>query len=161
MSPTTRLTVADYDRMIEEGFFAEPTDIRIELIEGELHHMSPIGVRHEAMVDRLMRWAVASFPLDAVSVRIQQSLGIPAFDSVPQPDVVIVAGTDFIQGRPLAEAVWLMIEVADSSLRQIGRPRGRCTPRPALPSIGSSILPASASKSTGTQRMESMRIARR
>jgi hypothetical protein len=44
-------TVTDYHRMTEAGIFSE--DDRVELIEGEIVEMTPIGSRHAACVGRL------------------------------------------------------------------------------------------------------------
>jgi Uma2 family endonuclease len=117
MSTATRITVADFDRMIADGFFAPaPKRQRVELIDGELRHMSPIGPPHERLVDRLNRWSCTNTPEAIVSVRIQESIGIPEFGSVPEPDVVWARERDHAAGRPLAAEVLLIIEVADSSL---------------------------------------------
>ena len=117
MSTTTHITIADFDRMIEEGFFEPaPKRQRVELIEGELRQMSPIGPPHERLVDRLNRWSCANTAEGTVAVRIQESIGIPQLDSVPEPDVVWARERDHAAGRPLASEVLLIIEVADSSL---------------------------------------------
>jgi Uma2 family endonuclease len=117
MSTATRITVADFDRMIEEGFFAPaPKRQRVELIEGEFRQMSPIGPPHERLVDRLARWSFSNTAEDIVAVRIQQSIGIPQLDSVPEPDVAWARERDHATGRPRADEILLIIEVADSSL---------------------------------------------
>jgi len=46
-----RFTVGEYGRMIETGILGE--DDRIELLEGEIVEMAPIGSRHAACVNRL------------------------------------------------------------------------------------------------------------
>src|SRR5437870_6227396 len=51
-------TVAEYYRMTEAGIFGE--DDRVELIEGEVVAMSPIGSRHAACVERL--WLSSAAP---------------------------------------------------------------------------------------------------
>ena len=124
MSPITRLTIEDYDRMIAAGAFAEPDSPRVELIEGEILTMSPIGARHEEIVDLLNEWGATQFPLDRVRVRIQQSVGIPLHNSAPQPDFAIVVKDNYSRGRPLAERVLLLVEVADSSLRYDRKVKG-------------------------------------
>ena len=46
-----RLTVRDYHRMADAGIFGE--DDRIELIDGDLIDMAPIGTGHASVVNRL------------------------------------------------------------------------------------------------------------
>jgi Putative restriction endonuclease len=46
-----QFTVSDFARMVKAGIFAE--DDRVELIDGEVRAMSPIGPRHVAIVNRL------------------------------------------------------------------------------------------------------------
>lgn len=84
ISTIARLTIDEYDRMINSGVFENR---RIELIHGELREMSPIGVPHEYAVDELNEWSIQNVPLDRVRVRIQHSIGLPELNSVPQPDV--------------------------------------------------------------------------
>jgi Uma2 family endonuclease len=48
---------------------------------------------------------------------VQNSIGIPALDSAPEPDLVWVARRDYRRGRPTAEDVLLVIEVSESTLR--------------------------------------------
>lgn len=115
-------TVREYDRFIEAGVLTE--DDRIELIDGEVLEMSPIGSRHAACVARLTRMFSA---LDEEIIVWVQS-PIQAGDySEPEPDVVILAFRDdfYEMSRPVPEDIYLLIEVADSSLpydRQIKVP---------------------------------------
>jgi Uma2 family endonuclease len=90
---------------------------RVELIEGEIVMMSPIGSRHEEIVDRLAAWSFRCVPEDVARVRIQQSLGIPGRQSVPQPDVAWVRPRDYAARRPEAADALLVIEVAETSLQ--------------------------------------------
>ena len=57
MSAVARLSVAEYDRMIERGIFDSQPERRIELIYGALREMTPPGPTHEVMIDRLTRWS--------------------------------------------------------------------------------------------------------
>ena len=116
MSTIAHLTLAQYDRMIAAGVFDQRQRRRLEFIHGEIRDMNPIGSRHEEIVDRLAAWSFAHVPEDKVRVRIQSSIGLPATHSAPEPDVVWVVQRDYSGGRPVAENVLLVIEVAESSL---------------------------------------------
>ena len=124
-TPTLRFTIEQYDRMIDAGVFVtsettgappgQPTGV--ELIRGEIVMMSPIGPRHEELVDRLAAWSFACVPPGVSRIRIQQSLGIPGHDSVPQPDIAWVQPRGYATERPRATDALLVIEVAESSVR--------------------------------------------
>ncbi|MEO8496854.1 MAG: Uma2 family endonuclease [Planctomycetota bacterium] len=114
MSTVARLSIDEYEKMIDNGVFDH--NRRIELIRGELRQMSPIGVPHEYAVDELSEWSFDNAPRDRVRVRNQESVGLPALDSVPEPDVAWVKRLDYSKRRPIADDVLLIVEVADSSL---------------------------------------------
>ena len=117
MSIVTRITIADYDRMIAEGYFdAEEGPQRIELIDGELCPMSPIGPLHDWLVDRLNRWSCRVTSEDVVAVRIQGCVEIRGLRSVPQPDVLWVRQGEYRTSRPTSSDALLIVEVAESSL---------------------------------------------
>jgi len=117
MSTIARLTIADYDRMIESGVFDQGPRRRLEFIEGEIREMAPIGALHEAVVDRLAEWSFRSVPKGRAWIRVQNSIGLPSLDSAPEPDLAWVVRRDYSQGRPTEKDVLLVIEVADSSLK--------------------------------------------
>jgi Uma2 family endonuclease len=102
--------------MSASGAFDGPHAKRIELIHGELREMSPIGDNHEDVLDWLLDWSIRSVDLNKIKLRVQESVGIPEFDSVPQPDFVWMHRRKK-RGRPQPKDVALLIEVADSSLR--------------------------------------------
>ena len=79
--------------------------------------MTPIGSEHEVIVDYLNEWSIRTLPRGRVWVRVQNSIGIPALDSAPEPDLTWVARRDYRRGRPMAEDVLLVIEVSQSTLR--------------------------------------------
>jgi Uma2 family endonuclease len=109
-----RITVDEYHRMAEEGLLAP--DARVELIEGEIVEMPPIGTRHAAAVDLLGELLHAAIGQRAI-VRCQGPIRLDDF-SEPQPDfAVLVRRDDFYRERhPTAADVLLAIEVSDSSL---------------------------------------------
>ena len=57
MSTIARLSLAEYDRMIEAGVFDQRRRRWLEFIRGEIREMTPIGSRHEVMVDKLAEWS--------------------------------------------------------------------------------------------------------
>lgn len=100
--------------MAEAGILGE--DDRVELIEGEIIEMSPIGGPHAACVDRLTRLLVIGLG-DAAIVRVQNPVHLDQ-RSEPQPDVSLLRPrADFYaSGHPSPEDILLVIEVAESSL---------------------------------------------
>lgn len=116
MSTIARLSLAEYDRMIEHGVFDHGKRRRLEFIRGEIREMTPIGSLHEDVVDRLNQWSMANVPQDKVRVRIQNSITLLDVESVPEPDLAWVVQRDYSEGRPTAADVLLVIEVAESSL---------------------------------------------
>jgi Uma2 family endonuclease len=103
--------VAEYYRMMEAGILSESD--HVELIDGEVIEMSPIGSRHAACVDRLNKFFNK---LDEIIVRVQNPIRLDDF-SEPQPDVTLLRmRADFYaQGHPIPSDVLLVVEVADSS----------------------------------------------
>ena len=109
-----RLTVGDYHRLGEVGILTETS--RVELIEGELIEMAPIGAMHMTLVNRLTKLLVVAVG-DLGVVSIQNPVTLPPH-SEPQPDIAILKpGADSaIPAVPRAHDVMLLIEVADSTL---------------------------------------------
>jgi Uma2 family endonuclease len=109
-----RLTVAEYHKMGEAGILDE--DSRVELIEGELIQMSPIGTPHASTIDHLTRLIVKR--TDGVIVRIQNPIGLGSY-SEPEPDIVLAKGKPggYSKKHPGAKDILLVIEVCDSTLR--------------------------------------------
>ncbi len=110
-----RITVHDYHRMAEIGVLAP--DARVELIEGEIIDMAPIGKDHQSIVDQLTRLLVLAVGHDAI-VRVQGSIRLSQW-SEPEPDVVLLAPrADFYRGEfALGTDTLLVIEVSDTTLR--------------------------------------------
>jgi Uma2 family endonuclease len=119
MSTIARLSLEQYERMIEAGVFDSTKPEHIELIHGELREMTPIGFPHISAMDALLnRWAVRVLlpPPKGVLLRIQTPLGFAMQQSAPEPDMAWIADRDYSQRRPDANDVFLLIEIADSSL---------------------------------------------
>jgi len=108
-----RFTLEEYHRLIESGILG-PED-RVELIEGEIFEMAPIGSPHAACVHRLQALLADACGMDRVRNQSPIELG----DSEPEPDLVVVVGReDYYAGRhPGADDVQLVVEVSSTSLR--------------------------------------------
>lgn len=113
MSTIARLTVAEYDRMLRAGVFDQGR--RVEFIEGEIREMTPMGPEHETAIDQLTRWSFRSVGDESILIRIQQSLDLGSAGSVPQPDLAWVRNGNYLNARPAARDVLLLVEVANAS----------------------------------------------
>lgn len=116
MSTAVRFTASQFDKMIAGGVFEEPYESRIELVFGELRDMPPPGLLHEDLVDFLTEWSADVLAKKRAKLRVQQTIGIPQLDSIPVPEIAWVARRRYQDRRPQGSDVWLIIEVADSSL---------------------------------------------
>jgi len=110
-----RLTVRDYERMGEAGIF--PPEARVELLDGDLIEMPPMGQPHAGILMQLTRLLVLRAEGQA-RVSTQLPLSLPPW-SMPEPDFVLLRprADDYRRERAGAQDVLLAIEVADSSLR--------------------------------------------
>lgn len=109
-----RFSVSDYHRMGEAGVLGP--DLNVELLNGHIYEMSPIGSRHAACVDRLTRLFMHAVD-DRAIVRVQNPIVLPP-DSEPEPDVALLKprDDDYASRHPRPDEVLLVVEVADSSL---------------------------------------------
>lgn len=109
-----RLSVADYYRLAEVGILHE--DDRVELIEGQIVNMSPIGPRHCMAVDQLA-YLLSHAVVPPAWVRGQNPVLLN--DSTePQPDIAVVRRpwSGYPTQHPGPGDIFLLVEVADSSL---------------------------------------------
>lgn len=111
-----RFAVDDYHRMGRAGILSE--DDRVELIEGEVVDMAPIGNEHAACVDRLSD-VLGMFLRPRVIVRVQNPIRLDLY-SETQPDIALVRRhPDYYRsGHPGPADILLVIEVADTSVEQ-------------------------------------------
>jgi len=108
-------TVHEYHRMVEAGILSE--DDRVELIEGEIIEMAPIGRRHAACVDKLTELLKEKLGRAAI-VRVQGPVRLND-QSEPEPDVALLRRREDFYARemPGPADVLLIVEVADTSSR--------------------------------------------
>ena len=99
--------------MAEAGVLHE--DDRVELFDGQIVVMTPIGSRHAATVDRLNR-LLSQRTGDHAIVRVQNPIVVSRYRE-PQPDVCLVRPRDdfYSRAHPRADDVLLIVEVAETS----------------------------------------------
>lgn len=108
-----KFTVDEYHRMAQAGILTE--DDRVELIQGEIVEMTPVGSKHAACVKRLNRLLSKSVG-DKAIVSVQAPVALDPH-SEPQPDIALLRPSpDFYAAQhPGPDDVLLIVEVADTS----------------------------------------------
>lgn len=106
--------VDEYYAMADAGILTE--DDRVELLDGEIVAMTPIGITHASCVDRLNHLLVSRFGERAI-VRVQNPVRLGRYTE-PQPDFSLLKWRDdgYSTGHPGPEDVLLLIEVSDTSV---------------------------------------------
>ena len=113
--PRRLFTVDEYHRMVDAGVFGP--EERVELIDGEIIEMSPIGPRHAGCVINLNRLLVTRLGTRAV-ISPQNPVVIRP-RSEPQPDMLVLRPRDvsYSRAHPVPEDVLLAVEVGDTTAR--------------------------------------------
>jgi Uma2 family endonuclease len=108
------ITADEFELMGRAGIFGE--NARLELLEGEIYQMSPIGSPHAACVDFLSSFLNRLFSGKLI-VRVQNPIRLGDF-SEPQPDITLLRWRDdfYRHAHPSPADVFLVIEVADSTV---------------------------------------------
>ncbi len=99
--------------MAEAGLFLQE---RVELLEGTIITMSPQNSPHAGTVHRLLFVLSRVLGITAY-VRVQAPIILNDW-SEPEPDIAVCQPDpyDYTRGHPQAQQVYLVIEVADTSL---------------------------------------------
>jgi len=106
-----KFSIAEYYRLAETGVLL-PFE-RVELLNGQIIRMAPIGEKHRTIVDKL-NYIFVDKPRKRYQVSIDQPIRIAEFNE-PQPDVVLYKRG--VENRhPTPEDIYLVIEVADTTL---------------------------------------------
>ena len=108
-------TIHDYARMRESGILTE--DDRVELIDGEIRNMSPIGPHHAAIVTKVVTFLISQISDEAI-ISSQNPVRLNDYTE-PQPDIAVLHYRDdyYAQALPTADDILLLIEVADTTLK--------------------------------------------
>ncbi len=109
-----RFTVDEYYRMVEAGVLHP--DERLELLDGEIMQMSPIGSRHAATVSRLNA-LFSGATTGQYIVSIQNPVRLSQYSEL-QPDVALLRyrADYYAAAHPTPADVLLLVEVADTTL---------------------------------------------
>ena len=111
-----KFTSKQYQWLIEEGYLT--TEHKVELIEGEIRNMPPMGIEHRRSLRRLTLWLADRRGQDYI-VQCQVTFHM-AEGFTPDPDFVLLKYREdqYQTGQePTAGDVLLVIEVSESSLR--------------------------------------------
>lgn len=114
--PLKRLFTCDeYYAMAEAGILK--AEDRVELIEGEIYRMAPIGNPHAGCVNRLVRAFSALVGQSRAVLSPQNPVHLNDI-SEPQPDIALLRPREdfYSEGHPQPADVLLLIEAADSSI---------------------------------------------
>ncbi|WP_414754397.1 Uma2 family endonuclease [Anabaena sp. CCY 9910] len=108
-------TVEEYHRMAEAGIFG--ADERVELLEGKIIWMIAKGTAHRSAVGRT-DYLLKNILGERAWVSIQDPIKLND-RSEPEPDIAVVKidPLDYADHHPTPSEVYLIIEVADSSLK--------------------------------------------
>ncbi|MBW0001401.1 MAG: Uma2 family endonuclease [Verrucomicrobia bacterium] len=106
-----KFTIAEYYRMAEAGILAWKE--RVELLDGCILKMAPIGDRHENILDTLIG-IFGDQRKSRYVIRANGPIRIPDF-SEPQPDLTLYRPG--VRTHPTPENIHLVIEVSETTLR--------------------------------------------
>jgi hypothetical protein len=125
-----RFTVDEYHRMIEVGLLLEGA--RIELLDGWIVDKMTTNPPHVFSLGRLYRWFNKVCPEDLI-IRTQSPITLAR--SEPEPDLSLAVGPDsrYLKRHPGPRDLHLVIEIADSSLLDDRRIKGRLYAESRLP----------------------------
>jgi Uma2 family endonuclease len=109
-----RFSVQEYYRMAETGVLHP--DARVELLDGQITDMSPIGPFHGG-VTNFLNQVFAACAKKRWVISVQNPVRLDDH-SEPEPDLMLLKpSADFYRNRhPQPEDVFLLVEIADTSL---------------------------------------------
>jgi Uma2 family endonuclease len=127
-----KFTADEYEQMGVSGIFNE--DDRVELLDGDVVEMSPLGSRHVRCVNRLTMLLAPRLVGQAI-VQVQSPLRLDVYWE-PEPDVAVLRlrEDDYRSGLPTGADVLLLIDVADSS-RDYDRAKLPAYARSGIPEV--------------------------
>lgn len=107
-----RIKAEEYEQILEAGIL--PTNVRTELVEGAILTVSPIGPRHQGLLNRLVHHFS---PLSSLAIlSVQGPLRIDEHNE-PRPDLMLLRPLEdfYTSAHPGPADVLLLVEVMDTS----------------------------------------------
>ena len=106
-------TVDRYHLAIDNGIFGE--DDKVELIHGKIVNKMPAGAPHEECITLLAEYFRDRFGKQ-FRYRQEKSINLAELASEPEPDFAVVKDKKYGTYRPAITDIYLLIEVANTSL---------------------------------------------
>ncbi|MEQ9425162.1 MAG: Uma2 family endonuclease [Cyclobacteriaceae bacterium] len=108
------INVEEYYKMAEAGIIGP--EEKVELINGKIFEMSPIGARHAFVVKNLLR-VLSKLSAEEFTLGIQDPIRLDN-NSEPEPDVSVAKGdiSKYQNNHPTSKDLLLIVEVAESTL---------------------------------------------
>lgn len=130
----TRIDVHQFHRMAETGIL-DP-EARIELLDGDLLNMAPIGPQHAYAVTVLSDLLGRALAAADVYVTNQGPVILSRFTE-PQPDILVLRGPAprYREHTPRSEDVLLLVEVSDATLSFDRGPKLRAYARAGIEEV--------------------------
>ena len=136
--PPRKFIVEEFVRMGEAGIF-DP-DGRVELIDGVVFEMAPIGKPHGARISIVLQELMDKIPRNIMkysqsTIRLNDGSG-------PEPDIALLTPEASLdrENIPRPEDILLIIEIADSSLRTDRNDKARGYAESRIPELWIFVL---------------------
>jgi len=119
--------------MADPGILTE--DDRVELIEGEIVDMPPVGSLHAGNVNRLNNLFVGRLSGHAI-VSVQNPIHLGLY-SAPQPDIALLKprADYYARAHPEPKDILLVVEVSDATLPYDGEVKLPLDARSSIPEV--------------------------
>lgn len=132
-----RFTAADYHRMAATGILLP--DVRVELIDGTIINKMTSGPFHADVITWLAAVLLARLGGRA-AVRIQLPVHLDDY-SEPEPDIAVVRPQRYGKRHPRPDDIFLLTEVAETSLASDRQVKGPLYARHRIPEFWLIDLP--------------------
>ena len=154
-----RFTVAEYCALAQAGILKK--EERVELLDGVIIKMAPMGNRHRATVNRFARNMFTSVGTRAI-VQVQSSITLDD-QTMPEPDLAVLRERDdfYESNAPTPGDVLLLVEISDSSVDFDRNEKLLRYARAGIPEVWLAVLPEGVVEAHTEPTAEGYRVTRR